>query len=179
MLGREDGNEPRKSLRASLTVKNKLPDTQAKRNHMKTLAAWISRHFFESLLEPSAIQSPGMPLSLMLPQSTTRSLAASTMAPMNAKRTVRASKGSCIVGRARAEMKKLRMPKIQASQATTTTNMVKLTAAVAVPAASMLEAMRFPMRPVRIIVHRSATRRRIILIIPMPIIVNVVANVAR
>lgn len=98
MDGREDGNEPWNSLRASLTVKNVLPLMHMKRNHMKTVPAWISRQRFESSSEPQAIQSPGMLLALMLAQLTTCSLAASITAAMKENSAVRPSNGTWTTG---------------------------------------------------------------------------------
>lgn len=149
-------------LRAVRMVKNRLPDTQANRNHMNVVLACSRRQRPSSLAEPHAIQSDGRALGLISPQLTTRSLAARTIAPMKVKRTAMPSSGSCISGLSRAETKKPRRPMIQTIQQTIATNMIKLTAAVAEPAASMFDEITLPVRAVRRRVISSPVPRNII-----------------
>lgn len=129
---------------------------------MKTVLACSRRHRPSSLAEPQAIQSPGRALGLISPQLTTRSFAARTIAPIKVKRTAMPSNGSCMSGLSRAETKKARRPTMQTIQQTMAINMIKLTAAVAEPAASIFDAMTLPMRAVRRSVMSRATLRRII-----------------
>ncbi|POR33193.1 hypothetical protein TPAR_06610 [Tolypocladium paradoxum] len=110
MLGLEERNEPPKAPRDALTVKNREPQRQAQRNHMKTVLAWISRQRFSLSLEPKPIQLEGRLSWAMLPQSMACSLAARTMALTRVKRTPRMSRGSMMMGRASEEKKAAARP---------------------------------------------------------------------
>ena len=141
-------------------AKNKQPQKVAKRNHMKTRLAWISRQRFSLLDEPNAIQLLGRLLASMLPQSMARSLAESTMASMKVSNTARMSRGRMRKVKKSDGTKAATMPYNAVIQDHAATKMVKFMALVAELEALMLLTMTLPMRAVMRRVSITATARR-------------------